>query len=436
MKKQKEKTELKQKNQKGITLIALVITIIVLLILAGVTIATLTGENGILTRASEASEQTKKANIEEQVKLTVTASIGEDGRIDISKLNEELQKIEGEKTGIPISSLPADITIDGYEVHIDGNGIVSIEDNSEHTGNDNIKEYTSDGVPIPKGFYYVGGTKEKGVVISDAEVDENQGTSWETAKTLVGNQFVWVPIENYEKFIRIEGYERKKLQTYLSNCGEADSTGNNTNSEVIETEITKKEAQEMYTSVKNYKGFFVGRYEAGKGENKNVIIKQGVNVYWTIKWSSNGEMQETQGTTGGAVELARNVDVENGYTSVISTLCYGVQWDAIMQWIDPAYKDGNCDTENSFVANSTKKGHVGINISTSGSDELYVSNNIYDLAGNASEWTMESYKSELRVCRGGRFNFSLMGYPASNRSGERCYSEYVGNGFRVTLYIK
>ena len=59
------------KNQKGITLIALVITIIVLLILAGVTIATLTGENGILTKASEASEQTEIASVREQAQLDI-----------------------------------------------------------------------------------------------------------------------------------------------------------------------------------------------------------------------------------------------------------------------------------------------------------------------------------------------------------------------------
>ena len=49
-----------KKSMKGITLIALVITIIVLLILAGVSIATLTGENGILTRAQEAKKRRKK----------------------------------------------------------------------------------------------------------------------------------------------------------------------------------------------------------------------------------------------------------------------------------------------------------------------------------------------------------------------------------------
>ena len=59
----------KLKEMKGITLIALVITIIVLLILAGVSIATLTGENGILTQATNAKQETKQAEADEMFKL-------------------------------------------------------------------------------------------------------------------------------------------------------------------------------------------------------------------------------------------------------------------------------------------------------------------------------------------------------------------------------
>ena len=55
------------KNNKGITLIALVITIIVLLILAGVSIAMLTGNNGILTQANTAKSDTAKARATEDV---------------------------------------------------------------------------------------------------------------------------------------------------------------------------------------------------------------------------------------------------------------------------------------------------------------------------------------------------------------------------------
>ncbi|MCI8636320.1 MAG: hypothetical protein HFJ36_00335 [Clostridia bacterium] len=58
-----------KKKQNGITLIALVITIIILLILAGITIATLSGDNGILNKANLAGEETKKKNYEEILKL-------------------------------------------------------------------------------------------------------------------------------------------------------------------------------------------------------------------------------------------------------------------------------------------------------------------------------------------------------------------------------
>ena len=58
-----------RRTNSGITLIALVITIIVLLILAGVSIATLTGENGILTRANDAKTSTELAEEDELRKL-------------------------------------------------------------------------------------------------------------------------------------------------------------------------------------------------------------------------------------------------------------------------------------------------------------------------------------------------------------------------------
>ena len=60
------------KNTKGITLIALVITIIVLLILAGVTIATLTGENGILSQANTAKERTVVGTEKEQLNMALS----------------------------------------------------------------------------------------------------------------------------------------------------------------------------------------------------------------------------------------------------------------------------------------------------------------------------------------------------------------------------
>ena len=66
-----------QQKNKGITLIALVITIIVLLILVGVTITTLTGDNGILNKAEQAKIKTEEEQLKEEIKLAYnTVKIG------------------------------------------------------------------------------------------------------------------------------------------------------------------------------------------------------------------------------------------------------------------------------------------------------------------------------------------------------------------------
>ena len=65
------------KNNKGITLIALVVTIIVLLILAGVSIAMLTGQNGILNRASQASVANEIGDAKDKVALEVNNAVSE-----------------------------------------------------------------------------------------------------------------------------------------------------------------------------------------------------------------------------------------------------------------------------------------------------------------------------------------------------------------------
>ncbi len=83
------------KNKNGITLIALVITIIVLLILASVSIAMLTGENGILTQAQRAKEETDKASNIEEIKLAIEQAKMEDtlDTIDFNNaIKEELEK--------------------------------------------------------------------------------------------------------------------------------------------------------------------------------------------------------------------------------------------------------------------------------------------------------------------------------------------------------
>lgn len=118
----------KLRKNKGITLIALVITIIVLLILAGVTIATLTGENGILNQANKAKTETTKASAKEQVEVEVLGSYGADGNLDNGLLKTNLNNIkdiEGVPDTIEDSSFPLTVTVDGVKIKIDKDGTVS-----------------------------------------------------------------------------------------------------------------------------------------------------------------------------------------------------------------------------------------------------------------------------------------------------------------------
>ena len=331
----KKNKKILKRKEKGITLIALVITIIVLLILAGVSIAMLTGQNGILTQAQNAKNRTEEAAANE-------ANI-------LNQYNEILSNVSGGGT-----------TTGGDEEQATVGEIV--------TGGN--KPYTNNGTAIiPEGFAIVPGLDDvsQGLVISDVANDtENRG-----------NQFVWVPVENFSEFKRYDFQNNKEVSSsYTEKSGDGVTTGT--------------EAQDMYKSVKDNKGFYIGRYEAGNDGSNNAVSKKGVNVYNFKKWG-NSMTDET----GGAVEKARNFDTQSGHTNVTSTLVYGVQWDAVMRWIS---KDDNLKgylTDSSDIGN-----YSGSFNSKTGSNDKYQMKHIYDLAGNVSEWTMEANSTSDRVNRG------------------------------------
>lgn len=101
------------KSQKGITLIALVITIIVLLILAGVSIAMLTGDNGILTQASRSKNETNRAEIAEKINIELNAfkaDILADGKINDSTVTTANTALGSDYTISDTTSNPITIT--------------------------------------------------------------------------------------------------------------------------------------------------------------------------------------------------------------------------------------------------------------------------------------------------------------------------------------
>ena len=126
------------KSTKGITLIALVVTIIILLILAGVSIAMLTGNNGILSQAGRAKDRTREEGAREKIQLEVMGAYDKYGDIDLGKLKTNLDNNVGADTS-KINDILIDgattgkITVDGKDFYVDGNGNVLDYDGPEGT---------------------------------------------------------------------------------------------------------------------------------------------------------------------------------------------------------------------------------------------------------------------------------------------------------------
>ncbi len=129
VKKEKEFNKIKLKeSEKGITLIALVITIIVLLILAAVSIAMLTGKNGILSKASMSKDKTEIKNAEESIKLVISEWKIEK-QTEKTKIEEFLtKKVPNELDSYDkVSDNEYELEKNGYELTIDENGDIITE---------------------------------------------------------------------------------------------------------------------------------------------------------------------------------------------------------------------------------------------------------------------------------------------------------------------
>ena len=153
MKKEKDFNKIKlKKSEKGITLIALVITIIVLIILAAVSIAMLTGENGILNKATTAKERTLEAEDEEKVKLAVLAARDNNGKFSKELLKEELKKYG--LTGTDSEDGTTTITANGKTYTIDSEGNVTSKTATENDDNEGMNNITAQMVADHPETYY------------------------------------------------------------------------------------------------------------------------------------------------------------------------------------------------------------------------------------------------------------------------------------------
>ena len=251
------------------------------------------------------------------------------------------------------------------------------------------------------------------------------------------NQFVWVPVNDIDQFVRNEGYSNGSLQNF--------STANEPYSAGYASEV--QEYNSMLASVEKYGGFYIARYEAGTTNARtkkangttDLLIQKNKKVYNFVGWGASsteidGDVADydngyNQGK--GAVILSR--DLYNN-DDIVSTLVYGVQWDATIDFIKNI-ENQNVDGKK-FFEDSTDMGVYGLSSpAVTGSNDNYKVKNIYDLAGNVGEWTMEYY-TPGRVYRGGYFSKTGVSNPVSNR--ERLVGNVARNyvGFRIALYLK
>lgn len=286
-------------------------------------------------------------------------------------------------------------------------------------------------IPLPSGFYYVGGDIKEGIVISDKQADENKGTSYEVASTLVGNQFVWIPVSNEADL------ERTNFDSNGNPTSNAPSTGHSVTdcsepytsgySDGVGTQEIA-EYNLMRTQVLQYGGFYIGRYEAGDGTNgtalrtkattaHTVVSKARVAPYNYVPWgTSMSDASQIEGKSG-AVYLAKKMYEDSD--SVTSTLIYGCQWDAMCRYLG---------IENAKTTPKKNKEELTASVLT----DCY--KNIYDLSGNCVEWTMEQIGEEKRVTHGG--NFYNDNKTVSFRYSYIPSELYSSVSFRCAIYIK
>ena len=434
------------KKNKGITLVALVVTIVVLLILAGVSINLVLGNNGIIAKAKDA--ETKSAEASENDLKGMNGLVSEmegalagDGGAGGSGTDT---KVPAEATAETAPYFP-DNTFTKKEGTID-TGLV-IQDAS---GN----EYVWVVVPRTTAVYATTGLGK--TTFTDADYTSIENDLKEYTKTYRGST----------SFITDTWYADDKNEGWLS-----------------ETEY-KTLKNSMLKSVYENGGFYVGRYEAGIAENRTGNTDKNSDGKYTIEGMPTPVTKAdaypyTYVTRTQAQNLASNV--KSGTKT--SSLMFGVQWDLVLAFM---HNKGNIE-DSTLTSNSTTIGNYynstfdlnrgkyaqcgqlgntwknfdsaldsivvsnettgkmkkteqnsyknGILLTTGGTEQSKVMN-IYDIAGNVYEWTLEKTPNTYEPCvtRGGLFNDTGSYRPAAEHGGSSSGHSFYSIGFRVSIF--
>ena len=445
----------KTKEAKGITLIALVITIIVLLILAGVTIATLTGDNGILKKAGDAKTQTEQAKEDENLKIAIAGSYGTDGKLNLKDLKDNLenQGIDYDKNN---TGFPLEVIVNGEKKKIDANGNIIESIQSLKTKGTVFKDTTTledtygNQVTIPKGFKIANDSATDvtgGIVIEDA-----------TYTNTIGSQFVWIPVGTGENAIKKANKETVEIELgrydFTKNSDGTITTSEYSGSYTEDTTASHnssrgnaiaKDIEKFKTSANSNHGYYIGRYEAGVVDYNSSVSTSNSNneTNWTgytgdnIKLVCKKEQQVWNYVTQNkASELSR--DMYGSEAKVTSDLINSYAWDTAIVFIQKCGTERNSSTYSYTVGQSSTSTSAP---QTTGTNILKATNkidkqcNIFDMAGNCWEWITETHSSSDNPCvlRGGNYGNNIPYTSDRNYGGTS--EAYISNSFRPLLYL-
>ena len=439
MKKEKNKGKMlknvlkkSSKESKGITLIALVITIIVLLILAGITMASVTGENGILKKATDAKGATEKAALVEEAKTEILNMQAENktGDFNSTDLKSVLEKyFDNVPNAYDINAdtkLIAKKEYGGYELKVSDIYNETISNATTYTV---YEDENKEKAPVPEGFTVSSksteNTVKNGLVISDNK----------------GNEYVWIPCTTNESSDKLK-YQR--TEWYVEVDGDDNSRASKDEQTLTDSDVTYSDADTKYgitaeiskeivaqikaekESISKYGGYYIGRYETGKS-GETAVIKAEQEPYASLLWSK-------------AYSLAKGI---GGGTGATTYLCSSYAWDTAVNFIQNNGAKNYATSISGFNGNWNGQQVVKDGEVIKKADEQKRLNtglttawsNIYDMGGNVGEYTTEINPgtSETVVLRGG-------GYYNTGAAGGRWdgYSglAYYIYGFRATLFLK
>ena len=398
----------KFKKNPGITLIALVVTIVVLLILAGISISMLTGQNGILNRATEAKEKTERAQIDESDKMVQMEAMVQAAGKSIPNPSSYGENPNAQATAdgagkyfaLPDGAKYVTGTVDtGVVVEIKGSEFVWVPVDDVVLDNDRVDELPSSSDSSDKSYTPMAvkvGDNYKGLLYNFTE--NNSYLKYGNSTNYLGNS-----LQNREPDI---------INTY-------DGTDIDTVNGKITIKKLSSEYNSMISSILRYNGFYVARYEAGLDKTSKAIVFKNASIeknnVITLDMNSN--------EINNWYDLYTKINTFSASNdAVISNMIWESQYDAMMNWMIKTKK-------NVGIADESKRNKETI----TGKNKNDIINNVYDLYGCNYEWTMEASSNTFRANRGGSNYYSDS--PASC-NGNYPYPNSNTLSSRATLYIK